>query len=406
LLIIEDNPSTMSRLVLLSLCLISFSSCYIIRAYKNRNLNLQSHTKLPFVSISNGTDTFHFSAQPVAAQTSSSLDTLFPGTQTAALLIIRNDSIIYEKYFDDYHKNSLLPSFSVVKSFVGTLVAIAHKEGKIRSLQQPMTDYLPTFLEKDARFAQITIQHLLDMRSGFEWNEHDYGLKDDAIKMGFRPNITPYVYKIKIREAPGRFEYQSINTMLLAMIVENATGTSISGYLSEKLWQPLGMEYGATWNTDKHKREIAYAGLNATARDFAKFGQLYLNNGKWKGKQILPSGWVDSTGSPDIMKSQGGYKNQFWGDSTYREFADSLQAVKEAQQLKNSSGKVSSYINREGNKRYYFSFTTPIYYAQGILGQYIFINPVNRTVIVRLGYYWKHPRYQLETLLRSISENL
>jgi CubicO group peptidase (beta-lactamase class C family) len=396
----------MRRFIILSLCLSLLSSCYIIRAYKNRKLNLQSHTKLPFVPISNGTDTFHFAEQPITAQTISSLDTVFPGTQTAALLIIRNDSIIYEKYFDDYDKNSLLPSFSVVKSFVGTLTAIAHEEGKIRSFHQPMTDYLPKFLEKDSRFAQITIQHLLDMRSGFDWNEDAYGLKDDAIKLGFRPNITPYIYKIKIREAPGRFEYQSINTMLLAMIVEKATGTSISGYLSEKLWKPLGMEYAATWNTDKHKREIAYAGLNATARDFAKFGQLYLNKGKWKGKQIFSSGWADSTALPEIMSRWGGYKNQLWGGNTYREFADSLQAVEAAKLVKHSSGKVSSYINRQGTKRYYFSLATPTYYAQGILGQYIFINPVNRTVIVRLGYYWKHPRYQLENLLRSISDNL
>jgi CubicO group peptidase (beta-lactamase class C family) len=396
----------MNRFLILFLCLVSFSSCYIIRAYKNRDLNLQSHAKLPFVPIANGTDTFHFAEQPLTAPTLSSLDTLFPGTQTAALLIIRNDSIIYEKYFDDYNKNSLLPSFSVVKSFVGTLTAIAHEEGKIRSLQQPMTDYLPKFLEKDPRFAQITIQHLLDMRSGFDWNENDYGLKDDAVKMGFRPNITPYVYKIKIREAPGRFEYQSINTMLLAMIVEKATGTSISGYLSEKIWKPLGMENAATWNTDKHKREIAYAGLNATARDFAKFGQLYLNKGKWQGKQVFASAWVDSTGSPDVMKNWGEYKNQFWGVNTYREFADSLQAVEEAKQVKTSSGKVRSYVARGGNKRFYYAFNAPAYFAQGILGQYIFINPVNRTVIVRLGYHWKHPRYQLQNLLRSISDNL
>ena len=269
-----------------------------------------------------------------------------------------------------------------------------------------MTNYLPEFLQKDERFKQITIQHLLDMRSGLKWNEGNYGLKDDAIKMAFRPNITPYIYKVKVKELPGKQQYQSINTLLLAMIIEKATGTSITNYLQQKLWQPLGMETKATWTTDKHKREIAYAGLNATARDFAKFGDLFLHNGKWNGKQIISKDWVNSTASVDSMKKWEGYRNQFWGSEGNQQFSDSLSAVAGVASLKGSSGNVKSYTSNGGAKMYYITYTSPSFYALGILGQYIYINPANNTVIVRMGHFWKHPSMSLYDFVSSVSGGL
>ncbi|MFT3702960.1 MAG: serine hydrolase [Agriterribacter sp.] len=393
-------------IVLFCSCL---SSCYVLRAYNNRHLTLTSHKHLPFTTINKGDNSFHFfegDNQEKFQTSKAKLDTELINTETAAFLIVRNDSIIYEKYFDGFDQTSLLPSFSVVKSFVGTLTGICFEEGKIKSLQEPMTDYLPEFIKKDERFKQITIQHLLDMRSGLKWNEGSYGLKDDAIKMAFRPNITPYVYKVKIKEPPGKQEYQSINTLLLAMIVERATGMHISEYLQQKLWQPLGMETNGTWTTDKHKREIAYAGLNATARDFAKFGDLYLHKGEWNGKHILSKEWINNTTGVDSMTKWEGYRNQFWGTETYQEFTDSASAMAAGPSINISNEKVSVFTTKEGVKKYYVEHAGASFYALGILGQYIYINPANNSVIVRLGHFWKHPQMSLDDFVSGISGGL
>jgi len=187
------------RYLSLLLLLPLFSSCYMVRAYKNRKLTLRSHENLPSVAIKNGDNAFHFADATDHGQSRpwrEELDKTLEGSSTAAFLVIRHDSILYEKYFDGFDRSSLLPSFSLVKSFVATLTGIAHDEGKIKSFDEPMTNYLPKFLKKDPRFAQITIQHLLDMRSGLQWDEGSYGLKDASIKLAFRPNMKPHVYKV------------------------------------------------------------------------------------------------------------------------------------------------------------------------------------------------------------------
>jgi CubicO group peptidase (beta-lactamase class C family) len=393
-----------SLLILLPL----FSSCYMVRAYKNRKLDLRSHNDLPSVPIRNGETAFHFTDATGLEQTKpwrTELDRGLEGSQTAAFLVIRHDSILYERYFDGFDRSSLLPSFSVVKSFVATLTGIAHDEGKIRSLDEPMTNYLPKFLKKDPRFAQITIQHLLDMRSGLQWNEGSYGLKDDAIRLGFRPNMKPHVYKVKIKEAPGRqTEYQSINTLLLAMIITKATGKTAAEYMSEKIWKPLQMEYAATWNTDKRHLEIAYAGLNATARDFAKLGRLYMREGDWDGKRIVSKEWIDSTLTGQLMLEEG-YKNQFWGNRSYEVFPDSLSALAAASSGKYAKPAFHTYNLKNGSKQFYISFAGRGYYALGILGQYIYINPVNESIIVRLGYNWTKKGVSLHQFVTQVSRS-
>jgi CubicO group peptidase (beta-lactamase class C family) len=244
---------TVANLFLIGAAAMLFSSCYAIRAYKFRHLELLDHEKLPSLNIEAAANPFQYAANKTNAYSDISnwLDSNLQQTYTAAFLVIKNDTVLYEKYFDQYNRQTLLPSFSVAKSFVSTLVGIALEEGKIKSLCEPITNYIPELAKKDKRFKNITIQHLLDMRSGIAWNEGDYGLKDDAIKMGFRPNMMRYIKKIKIATAPkDDSEYKSINTMLLGIIVTRATGKQLNKYLQEKIWQPLGIESHATWNTD------------------------------------------------------------------------------------------------------------------------------------------------------------
>lgn len=396
------------RYLSLLLLLPLFSSCYIVRAYKNRKLTLRSHENLPSVAIKNGDNTFHFADATDHGQSRpwrEELDKTLEGSSTAAFLVIRHDSILYEKYFDGFDRSSLLPSFSLVKSFVATLTGIAHDEGKIKSFDEPMTNYLPKFLKKDPRFAQITIQHLLDMRSGLQWDEGSYGLKDASIRLAFRPNMKPHVYKVKIKEAPGvQTEYQSINTLLLAMIISKATGKTAAEYMTEKIWKPLQMEYAATWNTDKRHLEIAYAGLNATARDFAKLGRLYLREGDWDGKRVVSKAWVDSTLAGQLMLEEG-YKNQFWGNRSYEVFPDSLSAVTAASSGKYARPALHSYL-KNGLKQFYVSYAGRGYYALGILGQYIYVNPVNESIVVRLGYHWTKKGVSLQQVVTEVSRSM
>ena len=382
------------KLVAVIISAFAFSSCYMVRAYKYRNLELSDVHSMPSVTIEKGDSARSFinkSRQQLYDEMGRRLDSMLSDTYTAAFVIIRNDTMIYESYFNGFDQSSLLPSFSVAKSIVGTLIGIAIHDGAM-SPADPVTKYLPSLSRNDARFEKITIQNLLDMRSGIDFNEGSYDLKDDAIKLGFRPNIQKQVKKLKVKKAPGgELNYQSINTLLLAMALEKATGKSVHTYLSEKIWKPAGMEFDASWTVDskKHQQEIAYAGVNAAARDYAKFGSLYLNDGKANGKQIIPSEWIKATVDADTMRKYDGYKNQLWGVSRYINFSDSLKARAYVNMHKNTGG-VRSYTNKEGKKAFYVPYQSSEFYAQGILGEFVYVHPEKNLVIVRLGHFWKH----------------
>lgn len=394
------------RGILLIVLVLSFSSCWMVRAYRLRTLKLTDHKKLPSVPIHKSESSYHFiegSSLPQYQSLKNYLDSNLAGTQTAAFLVIRNDSIIYERYFDGFTKDDILPSNSMAKSFTGTLVRIANNEGKIKSLSDPMTNYIPELLKRDSNFKKITIQHLLDMRSGFDFNEGRYDLKDDAIRIGLSPNLKKHLLKIKIAEPPGRFRYQSINTQFLGMIIERATGKKLSAYLEEKLWKPLGMEHDATWNIDsrKRKREFASAGLNAIPRDFAKLGQLYINKGKWNGKQIIDEEWVNTIANMDTMEKYGGYKDQWWSRGISRSFRDSMEAVRYMQKHKRNTS-----MRKIQNDSYRVNYRTPAFSAIGFLNQYIYVHPEKKIVIVRIGKRWKHPEMFSTQFIYQLGENL
>ncbi len=390
----------------ISSCIIHlFSSCYAIRAYKFRNLELQDHRKLPSAAITASDPVYQYFDNEDSAYTMNRgwLDSNLQNSYTAAFLVIKNDSVLYEKYFDGYNRQSLLPSFSVSKSFVSTLVGIALEEKKIHSLHDPITKYMPELLKSDSNFSRISLQQLLDMRSGIQWNEKDYGLKDDAIKMGFRPNMMKYIKKLKTAVPPAQdSSYKSINTMLLGIAVTRATGMPLATYLQEKLWHPLGMESNATWNTDKKHLPITYGGLNATARDFAKLGSLFLNNGKWRGKQLLGEAWVQASVSEDSIQAYSGYRNQWWGGTEYTYFTDSSNAVHYAATHGNCV--VVPYTSRKGIRKYYCREKSSRFYAEGLLGQFIYVCPAKNLVIVRLGHNWNNPKYYLHAFLNEVQK--
>ncbi len=270
---------------------------------------------------------------------------------TVGFLIIRNDTILYERYFDGYDEEREVPTFSVAKSFVSALIGIAIKEGHIGSINDPITKYLPEL--KREGFEKITIAHLLLMRSGIRYNEGYYNPFGHVARYYYGRNLARYIRQLKIKEAPNqRFEYISVNTQLLGFIIERATGKKLADYLSEKIWQPLGMEYPASWSIDsrQHKNAKAFCCINARMRDYAKFGRLFLKKGEWQGQQIVPSAWVEQSTTP---ANNGLYSYQWW---------------------------------------HVRSNSKPNFMAQGILGQYIYVQPDKNIIIVRLGkrdrIYW------------------
>ena len=266
--------------------------------------------------------------------------------KTVAFLLIKNDTIYVEDYLYDYDEASIVPSFSMAKSVVSILIGIAIDEGYIGSVQDPVSKYLPEL--KEAGFDKVTLEHLLQMTSGLDFNESYVNPFGDAATFYYGRNLTKSVDKVKLETEPGeRFSYVSGDTQILTNVLSNALGDqTVSGYLQEKIWKPLGMEYGASWSLDqKDGLEKGFCCLNARARDFAKIGRLYLNKGNWDGKQLVPEEWVERSTRVDTSNgSVEFYQYQWWRGSGENDF-----------------------------------------YANGILGQYIYVNPDLNIVAVRLG---------------------
>ncbi|MEN8230981.1 MAG: serine hydrolase [Bacteroidota bacterium] len=277
------------------------------------------------------------------------LDEYIGESKTAAFIIIRNDSILYEKYNKEYRENSIFNTFSVTKVFITTLIGIAIDEGLITSVDQAITDFIPEFLNVEG-FSEITIRHLLLHTSGIKFSDSKFNPLSDNARYYYGRNLRKRVMKAKIYIEPGiETHYGSVNLQLLGVILERVTQSTISNYLQEKVWQRIGMQYDATWNTDnkrRHPMEKSFSCLNCSAIDLAKLGRLYLNNGVWNNQNILPQSFVNEATRRDTTAGS------FW---------------------------YFQYNFRFGPKQY------ESYYARGLFGQLIYIYPRENIIIVRVG---------------------
>lgn len=274
------------------------------------------------------------------------LNEFLPAHKTVAFLVIRRDSILYEDYFDGYSESEWVASFSMAKSYVSALVGIAVEEGFIKNVNDPITDYIPE-LKKNG-LDDVTVRHVLQMTTGIHHAENYFNPFAGVAKSYYGKHLRKQVLRLKQDyEAGLKFHYQSINTQVLGEILVRATGRTLTDYMQEKLWTPMQMEYPASWSIDQKKSgmEKAFCGINATARDFAKFGRLYLNKGNWDGKQLVPAEWVtESTKVDEENGAWKGYQYQWWLPSEEGDFT-----------------------------------------AEGHLGQFIYVNPAKELVMVRLG---------------------
>lgn len=273
---------------------------------------------------------------------------------THAFLVIQDGKILYEKYFDGYTKDSISGSFSAAKSIISMLIGVGVSEGKIKSLDEPVGNYVPHF--KDGDLSKITIKDLLTMSSGTSYKESDQSYMGLAAKMYYADDQEYVVNLMEAKEPAGvNWEYRSGDTQVLGLVVEKAFGKNISELSSEYFMKPMGAENDAKWLLDgESKHEKAFCCFNGVARDYARFGELMRTNGKWKDKQLVPEDYMKAATSPaSYLKdpTEGGKLVDFYGYQFW-------------------------VFNHRG-----FSIPT----MNGLFGQYVYTIREKNAIIVRLG---------------------
>ncbi len=266
---------------------------------------------------------------------------------TIAYVIIKNDSIWFENYYDGFDQSSKSNSFSMAKSYVSALLGKAIMDGYIKSLDQPVCDFIPEFC--DGLAAKMTVGDLSSMASGTNWDEAYYSPFSITTRAYFDDDLNKVATGLKVVEAPGKaFKYASGDTQMLAIVIERATGKKLYNYLTESFWKPLNSENQALWQVDSEGHDLvkAYCCIASNAKDFARMGKLYKDYGKWKGQQLLDSAFVAKSVTPRFPESPE-YGYGWW-------------------------------MKDVGNKHFFM--------MRGHLGQYVIVEPNDNIIIVRLGH--------------------
>ena len=268
--------------------------------------------------------------------------------RAAAFIVIHQGNILREQYFGQYAADSKTNSFSMAKTVLTLLLGIAIEEGLIEGLDQKISDWLPEFVN-DPYGREATVGSLSTMTSGYDWDEHYYSPFSPTVELLYGSDIESFLLQRGFSHAPETHHYySSASTQLLAIVLTRAIKKSdpqanLSQYLSEKLWQPLGMNADGIWHLDDSGMELAFCCINTNARNFAKLGQLMLQNGQWRGQQLVPADFVELIRQPHVARYYG----------------------------------YSTWVNPD-NEPAFYSFN-------GHLGQYIVVVPSHELVIVRLG---------------------
>lgn len=273
--------------------------------------------------------------------------------ETTSVLFIQHDSIRIEKYFEGAADSTRSNSFSVSKSYISALVGRAIKLGFIKSIDQPVADFISEFNEGDKK--KITIRHLLTMSSGLDWDEAYSSLWSQTTEAYYGTELEKQVLSLAVKKPPGiYFEYKSCDTEILAIVLARATGMNVSTFLEKELWGAMGAT-DASWSLDHADgMEKAYCCIYATAKDFAKLGSLYLHKGNWKGQQLIDSSYIEQSVSashllnPKTEEPTNCYGFQWWIVDDYKGIS--------------------------------------AFYMRGILGQNIIVIPSMDMVVVRMGH--------------------
>lgn len=268
-------------------------------------------------------------------------------TGTVAYVIIKNDSIWFENYYDGFNENSKSNSFSMAKSYVSGLMQKAIQDGYIKSLEQPVCDFLPAFCDGEA--AKMTVGDLSSMSSGTNWDEAYYSPLSITTRAYFDDDLAKVMNGLKMETEPGQsFKYASGDTQMLAMVIEKASGKKLYNYFEDSFWKPLGAENETLWQVDSEDHDLvkAYCCIASNAKDFARYGKLFKNHGQWNGKQILDSAFVAKSIKPRFNDGRM-YGYGWW---------------------------LAEFNEKE------------IFYMRGHLGQLVIVIPEDDLIIVRLGH--------------------
>lgn len=282
-------------------------------------------------------------------------EALLDRAYTNALLILKDGKIVTEIYRNNTAPDTHFMSWSMAKSFTSTMIGLALSEHRIKSLDDPIVSYLPEL--KDGAYKDVTIRQVLEMRSGVDYEER-YDFENPGIAAtnhinSLIKNVTRFAdmaRTLKAKHKPGAvFEYKTIDTAVLGWLVERVSGMTASAYLASRVWEPLGAQSDGFFIMDGPPgtgREFTGAGFNATLRDYARFGQMVLNGGEANGHRIIPADWLAQATVPAVPADKAPYGYQWW--------------------------------------------TVPdshAFYALGLQGQFIYVDPDTKTVVVKLSYF-------------------
>lgn len=297
-------------------------------------------------------------------------------TETQALLIIKDDVVVFEKYGQDCQRDSIVTSFSVAKSFDSAMIGKLIEQEKIGSVEDSITKYIPELEERDSDFSRIRICDLLNMCSGLSYSESLFS-KDDT-KTYFDPDLRNLAINgTKIATAPAKkFLYNNYNPLLIGLIIERVSKMTVSEYMEQSIWHPMGAEYDCSWSLDSEEDafEKMESGINATAIDFARFGCLFRDKGFRNGVQAISKDWILESKAEHFFNKDDFYKDSFG------------EKIKSAE-----NGGYYSYF-WYGLKRP--DFTEDDFFAAGNKSQIIYVSPKANMVIVRFGVkdgvdFWK-----------------
>lgn len=369
------------RLIYIALIAVTASSCSVLRGLRLDGAygpHCFSFVNRDYETVARGGQSFSFPAGRRAEwidtlhfYTVNGRDKLYtlpeamdfkPASQ--GVMIFHRDSLVYDRYWGEMTADRVATVFSVSKSITSLLCGIAVDDGCIRSIDDPVTDYIPELRDRDPHWQRLTVRHLLDMQSGLDFDDtYSMSLKDlkrvrAIAHLNYGRNVMRQVRNLKFRCEPGTEHfYESMTSQILGIVIERATQRPFAEYLSEKVWQPLEMESEGAVNVDKRGLAQSFGGISLTLKDLAKIGRLYLHGGVWNGRRIVSEEWIRQSSAYD--SSNDGYHFNWYNTS-------------------------SSGMKKPAH---------PGFYALGIGGQVLYANPDRDLIMVRIGVRSVEPAF-------------
>jgi CubicO group peptidase (beta-lactamase class C family) len=270
--------------------------------------------RFPARTVPAGETVSELSTGPEREKLRSSVDDLIHATGTRAFLVVHRDRVVVERYLDGATARDRQTSFSMAKSVLSTLVGIAVDDGLL-SLDEPVTTYLPELAERDPAFSAITLRNLLTMASGIRYREDGMPWSDDALTYYGTDLRELALTRPRVEGEPGeRWLYNNFHPLLLGLVLERVTGTTLSDFTATRLWQPLGAEADATWSLDSERSgfEKLESGVNARPRDFARLGLMMLHEGRWNGHRVVSEKWVREATAASTATDPAPFYQYLW----------------------------------------------------------------------------------------------